>query len=135
MVFGQSGLTAEQKTSGFASPAQGYEEEGIDFNRLIVQNPAATFVYKLDSEELAGLGVPRGALLVIDFSEKPVYDWFVLLRHEGQFFCRLMEKRKGKTVFTNGTEKNVIEPAENDTEIIGKVTYILRNLGWEKEFK
>ena len=135
MINGQKGLAAEQKTSGFASPAQGYEEEGIDFNRLIIQNPSATFVYRLDSEELTGLGVPRGALLVIDFSLKPVYNWFVLLRHEGQFLCRLMEKRKGKTVFTNGTDESIIEPAENDTEILGCVTNIVRNMGLETEYK
>ena len=79
----QNSITTERKTTGFASPAQGYEEEGIDFNRLIIQNPASTFVYRLNSEELTGLGIPRQALLVIDFSLKPVYNSLVLIRHGG----------------------------------------------------
>ena len=135
MVLGQGGCTAssnaEHKTTGFASPAQGYEEEGIDFNRLIIQNPSATFVFRLESEELTGLGIPRGALLVIDFSVKPAFNRLVLIRHEGQFLCRQMERQNGKTVFTNGIDDRIIEPIENETEIIGSVTYIVRNLGWE----
>jgi hypothetical protein len=29
----------EMKTTGFASPAQGYEEQTIDLNRLLIRNP------------------------------------------------------------------------------------------------
>jgi hypothetical protein len=31
-----------QKTSGFASPAQGYEDSAIDLNGLLIRNPPAT---------------------------------------------------------------------------------------------
>jgi len=43
----------EVKTTGLASPAQGYEEQGIDLNRLLVRNPAATYFMRLDTGDTA----------------------------------------------------------------------------------
>jgi len=131
MVFNEG-----QKTSGFASPAQGYEEQHIDLNRLLVRNPPATYFFKLDSGDMEALGLPRGALLVVDRSKTPfinsgfrrgklkeksiIPDPIVIIRHEGQFFCRLLVQHNGKIVFTNGIDD--IVPVTDDTEIIGTVT-------------
>jgi len=60
-----------EKTTGFASPAQGYEDEGIDLNRLLVRNPLATFYVLLDSNDIEALGLVRRPLLVIDRSITP----------------------------------------------------------------
>jgi len=108
------------KTTGFASPAQGYEEQSIDLNSLLIQNAPATYFYRLETAEMEQLGLQQGALLVVDRSKNPVPNQFVLIRHEGQFYCRLMVKQKGKTIFTNGTTD--ITPTPDDTEIIGVVT-------------
>ena len=118
-----------EKPSGFASPAQGYEEQYIDLNRLLVKNRPATYFFKLDSRDMERLGLPMGALLVVDRSKKPKNpnqslpqdtNPIVIIRHEGQFFCRLMARLDGKIVFTNGTDD--IIPTTDDTEIIGVVT-------------
>ena len=111
------------KTTGFASPAQGYEEEGIDLNRLLVHNPPATYFLRLDSGDMAALGLPRGSLLVVDRSKDPAPNHFAVIRHEGQFYCRLMKQNNGKTLFTNGTT-NII-PIADETEIIGTVTFAI----------
>ena len=108
------------KTSGFASPAQGYEDTTIDLNRLLVRNPPATYFFRLESGDMAELGLPRGALLVVDRSKAPVLNSILLIQHEGQFLCRLMADRKGAAVFTNGVSD--ILPIINETEIIGTVT-------------
>jgi len=60
-----------EKPSGFASPAQGYEEQYIDLNRLLVKNRPATYFFKLDSRDMEQLGLPMGALLVVDRSKRP----------------------------------------------------------------
>ena len=108
------------KTTGFASPAQGYEEQAIDLNSLLIRNPPATYFMRLESDDMAALGLPRGSLLIVDRSREPVNNQYALIQHEGQFLCRLMVKQKGKTVFTNGVTE--IIPIPDDTEIIGKVT-------------
>ena len=108
------------KTTGFSSPAQGYEEQNIDLNRLLVQNPPATYFFRLESGDMGALGLPRGALLVVDRSKIPAPHSFVLIRHEGQFLCRLLARHNGAAVFTNGLKE--ITPIAGETEIIGTIT-------------
>jgi len=110
----------ETRTTGFASPAQGYEVQAIDLNKLLITNPPATFFFRLNSSEMAEFGLQKGALLVVDRSKTAIPDSFILIRHEGQFFCRQMIKDKGRVKFTNGAE--TITPAPGETEIIGVIT-------------
>ena len=113
-------MTAGGKASGFASPALGYEDRGIDLNSLLVKQPAATYFFRLDSRDMEELGLARGALLVVDRSKIPVLNDLVLLRHEGQFLCRLLVQYNGCRAFTNGI--GYIPTIADDTEIIGVVT-------------
>jgi len=116
MAHGINGV----KTTGFASPAQGYEETNIDLNELLVKNPSATYFFKLESEDMSDLGLPKETLLVVDRSKTPIFNQFVLIKHEGQFLCRLMVKHNQQAVFTNGISE--IKPIADETEIIGTVT-------------
>ena len=108
------------KTTGFASPSQGYEETNIDLNEILIKNPSSTYLFKLDSEDISNLELSKGSVLVVDRSRTPVSNQLVIIRHEGHFLCRLMVKNKGKTIFTNGIDE--IEPIPEETEIIGVVT-------------
>jgi DNA polymerase V len=110
----------ELKTTGFASPAQGYEEEGIDLNRLLIHNPPATYFGRLETDSMEALGLPQGSLLIVDRSINPCPNSFVLIRHEGEFLCRQLLKHEGKNVFTDG--KTYILPKTGETEIIGTIT-------------
>ena len=116
----EGGKTGFGKTSGFASPAQGYEDTTIDLNALLVHHPAATYYFRLDSEDMEELGLFKGTLLVVDRSKSPVLNDFVLIRHEDQFLCRLMAQKGSLTVFTNSVYN--ITPIAGETEIIGVVT-------------
>lgn len=108
------------KATGFASPAQGYEDTAIDLNRLLVRNPPATYFFRLESGDMEALGLPKGALLVVDRSRAPGLNSIVLIRHEGRFLCRLLAERRGAAVFTNGVRD--IMPIADETEIIGTVS-------------
>ena len=110
----------DKKATGFASPTQGYEEQAIDLNRLLIRNPPATYFGRLETSDMENLGLPRGSLLIIDRSKDPKPNSLVLIRHEGQFLCRLMVKQKGKTCFASG--KDEIYPITDETEIIGVIT-------------
>ena len=117
----------ERKATGFASPTQGYEEQGIDLNRLLIRNPPATYFVRLDTNEMTALGLPKGTLLIVDRSGIPVANTLVLIRHAGQFLCRQMAQANGKITFTNGTEH--IHPIPDDTEIIGVITASIQTHG------
>ena len=109
------------KATGFASPAQGYEEEGIDLNRLLIRNPPATYFFRLESDDMAAMGFPPGSLLIVDRSKTPCLNEYVLIRHEGQFLCRQYREENTRTaIFTNGIEN--FSPVPGETEIFGIVT-------------
>jgi DNA polymerase V len=108
------------KATGFASPAQGYEEQGIDFNRLLVQNPPATYFFRLEASGMEEFGLLPGSILVVDRSRSPDDKSIALIRHDGQFLCRLFCKGEtSASYFTNG--KDIIYPAAGETELIGTV--------------
>ena len=115
------------KATGFASPALGYEEQNIDLTGLLVRNPPATYLFRLESADMVELGLPKGALLVVDRSREPGVNQFAVIRHEGRFLCRLMTRHNGLTVFTNTV--NDIMPVIDDTEIIGVVTASIQEYG------
>ena len=112
------------KTTGFASPAQGYEETNIDLNEILIKNPSSTYLFRLESSDMESLGLSKGALLVVDRSKNPVINKLAIIRHEGHFLCRLMANRNGITVFTNGVSE--IIPIADETEIVGTVTSFIK---------
>ena len=119
------------KATGFAAPTQGYEEQGIDLNRLLIHNPPATYFVKLDSSDMEHLGLPKNTLLIVDRSKPPKPDNLVIFRHAGQFFCRLMLKTQNGITFTNGKEE--IKPIQGDTQIIGVITSSIKIYGEETQ--
>jgi hypothetical protein len=78
----------------------------------------------LDSNDIEALGLVRGTLLVIDRSITPTTNTLVMLRHEGQFLCRLLVMKGSKAAFTNGKEE--FSPIDEETEIVGTVTASIR---------
>ena len=108
------------KTAGFASPAQGYETAAIDLNTLLIHNPPATYLFRLETEEMAALGLPKGTILIVDRSQRPQLNQKAIILHEGEFLCRLLTEHNGKRVFSNNMT-NII-PIPNETQIIGVVT-------------
>ena len=115
------------KATGFAAPTQGYEEQGIDLNRLLIHNPPATYFVRLETSEMEQQGLPKNTLLIVDRSKNPVNNHFVLIRHEGQFLCRLFIKTADGCIFSNGETE--IRPIPDETEIIGVVTSSIKTYG------
>jgi DNA polymerase V len=97
-----------------ASPAQGYEAETLDFNRILIKNPPATFVMRMDSNDMAEKGVPAGSLLVVDRSVEPRSGSLVVFSYGDSFLCREMRRnnRQKNIVFSNGRREIVLSPSE-----------------------
>lgn len=57
--------------AGFPSAAEGYEDQPLNLHDLCVQNPAATFFYRVVGDELIDEHLCDGALLVVDRSVRP----------------------------------------------------------------
>jgi DNA polymerase V len=65
-----SGKVSAGRTTGFASPADDYEQEKLDINQRLVRNKAATVFMWVgkDDDSMIDVGIMPGALLVVDKS-------------------------------------------------------------------
>jgi len=109
-----------QRVTGFASPAQGYEMQGIDLNSLLIRRPGATFFFRVEDDAAKSLGIHNGSLLVVDRAVKAKPDDLVVLAHEGRIMCRRFIMQDGEKVFSDGV--NILKPIKDDTAILGVVT-------------
>jgi len=71
-------------TAGFPSPAQGYEDEPLDLNELLIRHPAATFFFRVRGDALAREGIRDGSILVVDRSITPRPDRLVIADWNGE---------------------------------------------------
>ena len=67
------GKVSAGRTTGFASPAESYEQEKLDINKKLVKNQAATVLMWVgkDDDSMIDEGIMPGALLVVDKSITP----------------------------------------------------------------
>lgn len=76
--------------AGFPSPADDFLDEGIDLTRLIIRNPPATFLWKVDGHSMRDAGIYDGDLLVVDRSLTPRHgDVVVVIVHGERSLKRL----------------------------------------------
>jgi|WetSurMetagenome_2_1015567.scaffolds.fasta_scaffold425686_1 DNA polymerase V len=81
-----------RNTTGFPSPAQGYEKETFDFNRILVQHPSATFTMRYDGKALTECGLFPGDLIIVDSAVKPQKGMLAVVEDDGEFKCERLEK-------------------------------------------
>ena len=85
-------------TAGFPSPADDYINEKLDLNEYLIQNPASTFLVKVEGDSMTGAGIFPGDMLVIDRAET-VKDGSVVLAVIDNEFTVKRYKKKGSKMF------------------------------------
>jgi DNA polymerase V len=103
MSFTEQNLTINSKTTGFASPAESYVDKRLDLNELVVKDIHSTFYFRYKGPKT--LGVETNDVLVIDRSLQPQEGDLVVLTDKLCFKIR---------------------PYENQTNLWGKVSWILK---------
>jgi DNA polymerase V len=110
-----------------ASPALGHEATALDFNRILVTNPQATFVMRLDSDDLAYRGIVADSYLVVDRSRRPEPGKLVVFGYRGDVHCREFSENE-RTGACLLDKKGKRLPVDSEVEIFGVVTRELRYL-------
>ncbi|HRO62638.1 S24 family peptidase [Thermomonas sp.] len=64
-------LAAARAALGFPSPAEDFQDDGIDLNELLVRNPPATFLYRAEGWSMLHAGICDGDILLVDRSVTP----------------------------------------------------------------
>ncbi|KRG43778.1 peptidase S24 [Stenotrophomonas pictorum JCM 9942] len=77
---------------GFPSPAEDFLDDGIDLHRLLIRNPAATYLYRADGWSMIGAGICDGDILVVDRSVQPRAGDIVIAVWDGnQPTCKVLQ--------------------------------------------
>jgi len=115
--------------AGFPSPAADYIEEKIDFNKLLVKTPSATFLVKVDGESMIEAFIPHKALLVVDKSIPACTSDIIVAVVNAEFTIkRFIKTSKGIfLVPANPKFKSIAITDDMDFKIWGVVVSIIIN--------
>lgn len=96
-LFVYLGKVSAGRTTGFASPAQDYEQEALDLNKKLVTNAPATFFYMVgkSDDSMIDSGIMPGGLLVVDRSITPKTGKNVIAIVDGEYFVKRLYNRNG----------------------------------------
>ena len=96
---------------GFPSPADDHLESPLDFNQLLVRNPAATFAVRLVSETMTGVGLMPGDIAVVDRSVTPKNGDVVLALLDSEFTVKRLHQQGARVTL------KAANPAYPDIEV------------------
>jgi DNA polymerase V len=122
-------LFMERVQAGFPSPAQGYEQKGIDLNALMVTNPPATYFVRAQGDSMLDAGIREGDMLVVDFSLQPQHGDIVIAKLDDRFTVKRLFKRRGVVKLcpeNKAANYPVIIPQDGETlEVMGVVRWLI----------
>ena len=123
-------LVASLAAAGFPSPADDYLDRPLDFNELLIENPAATFAVRISGESMTGAGLFPGDIAVVNRARKVVNGNIVLALVDGEFTLKRYRSRAGKIklLAENPKFSDIIILDDTILEIWGVVTYSIRIL-------
>lgn len=125
-------LFIEQIKAGFPSPAEGYLDEGLDLNELMIKNPPSTFYLRVNGESMVDAGINSGDLLVVDRSIKPVNGKIIIAALNDELTVKRLKMPTEKGPITLMPENSKFSPIEvtkgMEFEIWGVVTGVVRQL-------
>ena len=103
--------------AGFPSPADDYLDNPLDFNELLIENPAATFAIRVGGDSLIGIGIFPNDIAIVNRAATPVDGSIILALLDGEFTMKQYRCRRGRAWLE---AKN---PAYPDIDLTDDVTF------------
>ena len=122
-------LVGQSVHAGFPSPADDFIEEMIDLNQVLVQNPTATFLWRVVGDCMIDVKIFPGDVVVVDRSLVPKHRNIVLAIIDGEPTLKRLNRRGGVMVLHNENAKLPPFTVAESTEISiwGVVTATIRD--------
>jgi DNA polymerase V len=123
-------LYLDSVSAGFPSPAEGYVQDFLDLQRLVVKNPAATFFLRVSGDSMSGAGINDGDLLVVDRSRPAASGRIVIAAWAGELTVKRLRIKDGRVWLVPenpGYPEADITDSE-DAVIWGVVTFVVHKL-------
>lgn len=118
-------------TAGFPSPANDYHETPLDLNDKLVQNPAATFLVRVDGDSMRDAGIFPGDLLVVDKSAEARDGSIVVAIVNNDFTLKRLRHGPDGTVMLvaeNPAYKPITFSEGDEGAIWGVVKHVIRDV-------
>ena len=114
----------------FPSPADDDLDRPLDFNELLITNPAATFAVRIAGESMTGAGLFPGDIAIIDRSLAPFNACVVLALVDGEFTIKRFRRKAGSVVLQaeNRAFRDLVIPEDATFEVWGVVKHAIRIL-------
>jgi DNA polymerase V len=123
-------LVSSSVAAGFPSPADDHLDRPLDFNELLIENPAATFAVRISGESMLGAGIFPNDIAIVDRSRKPVSGCIVLALLDGEFTVKRYRVKGGRVVLQaeNKEFPDIVVGEEAVFEVWGVVRKSIRML-------
>ena len=122
-------LASTVAACGFPSPADDHMEGPLDFNDLLVRNPAATFAVRISGDSMRDRGLMPGDVAVVDRVRAPVSGCIVLGLVDGEFTVKTYRLKAGGAVVLEAAHPDFPDIVIGETsafEVWGVVSGIVR---------
>lgn len=110
---------------GFPSPADDYLDAPLDFNELLVANPAATFAVKIAGDSMKNAGIFPGDVAIVDRSLTAWNGCIVVALLDGEFTVKRYRLTAGGIVLEPENRKYQPIPVGEDADF--QVWGVVRN--------
>ncbi len=119
-------FVASRIAAGFPKPSDDHLEGRIDITRLLIDQPAATFIVQVaaDGNSMIGAGIHPGDFLVVNKAAEWKSGSIIVARIGDEFTLKRIRKRNGRVFLL--AENKQFPPMElteeSDCEVWGVVT-------------
>jgi len=123
-------LMAWPVTCGFSSPADDYMDRPLDFNELLILNPASTFAVRVIGDSMIDAGIFPKDIAVIDRSVTAIDRHIILALLGGEFTIKRYRQKDGRVWLQpeNPAYANILLTEDSEFEVWGVVTRSIRIL-------
>ena len=116
--------------AGFPSPAEDFLEPGLNLNKYLIQNSAATFCVKVKGDSMIGSKIATGDILIVDRSLNPKNQNIILATLNGNFIVKklLISNNNFYLLSDNKHASQIKINPEMEFYVWGVVTYVIHKL-------
>lgn len=128
-------IATEKIPAGFASPAEGYVEDYLDFNEYLVRNQSSTIIARCGGYSMLDAGIDKDDLLVIDRAITPNHRDIVMADLGSEYTIKRLHILKGGRVELHSENSCSDEKYPNYTfddgdelAIVGVVMHVIKDM-------
>jgi DNA polymerase V len=114
--------------AGFPSPAEDYLDRPLDFNELLIEQPAATFAVRVTGDSMTGAGIYPGDIAVVNRAAGAVDRSIILAILDGEFTIKRL-RRQGNRLWLepeNPAYSRIDITGDRDFEVFGVIKRSIR---------